>query len=255
MLIYFDESYDSQKDFLILGSLFSPDPRKLHRDMLRAKQRANYVDGLGNPLEIKYTTANIPRRYKVARECINCFVSSASWFRAIVIDTNASSDFDLSYFGKAHERDALKMARAYKKFAEMLLSSNCVDVENGVLLTDRLTRTKGDLFLELMRANFCQAGAGFSTGKSQPTFKHIQEVDTAYPPYQVGQICDLLMGAILNSLKPTRNEYKTRLRSHVIRSLALPSLDPAYWQSMPKWKAERKHPKFVVWFWRPNRQT
>jgi hypothetical protein len=151
-----------------------------------------------------------------------------------------------------HSRETLfRWARAYKKFAELLLSRNSASIENGVLLTDRLTRTKGNLFLELMRENFSQAGVGFSTGKARPTFRHIQEVDTALPAYQVGQIGDILTGVILNALKPTTNEYKTRLRNYVTKALSIPSLEPDYWQKLPKWRADAIHPKFGIWHWRP----
>lgn len=251
MLVYFDESYDSNKDFLLLGALFNPKPGLIGARMLSAKRKLGYVDGCGEPLEIKYATSNNRERYRVARDCVDGFVKSPSWFRAIVIETSPGK-FDLSYFGRAFEGDAIRWARAYKKFAELLLSRNCANIENGVLLTDRLTRTKGDLFLELMRENFSQAGVGFSVGKAHPTFKHIQEVDTALPAYQVGQIGDILTGVILNALKPTTNQYKTRLRKHVTRALTLPSLGPGYWQRLTKWRAELLHPKFGVWYWKPG---
>lgn len=251
MLVYFDESYDSKKDFLLLGALFNPKPKSLHSDMLKVKHTLHYVDQSGQPLEIKYATSGIRPRYRVARECVNCFVNSPSWFRAIVIETGAGR-FDLNFFGRPFEGNAIRWARAYKKFAELLLSRNCANIDNGVLLTDRLTRTKGDLFLELMRENFSQAGVNFSVGKAQPTFRHVQEVDTALPAYQVGQIGDILTGVILNGLKPTANQYKTRLRNHVMRVLSLPSLGPSYWESLTKWRAEALHPKFGVWYWRPG---
>ena len=251
MLVYFDESYDSNKDFLILGALFNPEPKAVHSAMLKVKRDRHHVDASGQPREIKYSISGNRRRYEVARECVNCFGSSQSWFRAIVIETRRGT-FDLSYFGHAFEADAMKWARAYKRFGEMLLSNNSANIENGVLLTDRLTRTRGDLFLELMREGFSRPGIAFSTGKARPTFRHIQEVDTALPAYQVGQIGDILMGTILNALKPTVNEYKTRLRAHVTRTLSLPSLQPAYWQQLSKWQAEAVHPKFGIWYWRPT---
>lgn len=248
--MYFDESYDSNKDFLILSALFNPEPKAIHSAMLEVKRDRHYVDASGQPLEIKYSISGNRRRYEVARECVNCFVSSQSWFRAIVIETRRGT-FDLNYFGRAFEADAMKWARAYKRFAELLLSYNSANIENAVLLTDRLTRTRGDLFLELMREGFSQPGIGFSTGKTQPIFRHIQEVDTALPAYQVGQVGDILMGVIVNALKPTVNRYKTRLRNHVTGALSLPSLQATYWQGLPKWQADAIHPKFGIWYWRP----
>ena len=110
--------------------------------MLKIKQAENYLDAAGNPREIKYSMAYTSHECEVACRCVDCFVLSPSWFRAIVVDTK--TQFDLNRFGRKYESDAIKWARAYKKFAELLLSHNCAGVENAVLLTDRLTRTKGD---------------------------------------------------------------------------------------------------------------
>jgi hypothetical protein len=250
MLVYFDESYDANKDLLILSALFNPLPKKLHFAVLHAKQTEQYLDVAGKPREIKYSISDTSRRCRVACKCVDCFVASPSWFRAVVVDTQMGQ-FDLNRFGKKSESDAMKWARAYKKFAELLLSHNCSGIENGVLLTDRLTRTKGDLFLELMREDFSRLGIAYSVGKTQPVFRHIQEVDTALPEYQVGQIGDILMGSILNALRPTKNRFKRRLRRHVLNTLSLPSLLPTYWQQLAKWRAEVLHPKFGVWYWRP----
>lgn len=251
MLVFFDECYDLEREFLLLGALFNPRPKRLHQAMLKAKQELNYVDSSGQPKEIKYTLSNKRDEYDVARKCVDCFVGSPSWFRTIVICTKPE-EFDLRYFGSANERNAIKMARAYKKFAEMLISANSATIENGVLLTDRLTRARGDLFLELMRENFCQPGVGFSVGKARPTFRAIEDIDTALPPYQVGQICDILTGVVLNALKPTKNRYKTRLRNHVMASLRLPSLEPDYWRKLERWQAQEMHPKFGIWYWTPR---
>jgi len=250
MLVYFDESYDTNKDILILSALFNPLPKSLNSAMLEVKRREHYVDAAGEPLEIKYSISDTSRTSRVACECVDCFATSPSWFRATVVETHTGI-FDLSYFGTRSESDAMKWARAYKKFAELLLSHNCSDFENGVLLTDRLTRTKGDLFLELMRENFSRPGLAYSAGKTQPILRHIQEVDTALPEYQVGQIGDILMGSILNALRPTKNRYKRRLRNHVENVLSLPSLLPNYWQQLPKWRADAVHPKFGIWYWKP----
>jgi len=249
MLVYFDESYDANKDFLILSALFNPLPRKLHAAMLRVKQAEHHLDAAGKPREIKYSMAYTSHECEVACKCVDCFAASSSWFRAIVVDTK--TQFDLNRFGRKSDSDPIKWARAYKKFAELLLSHNCSGVENAVLLTDRLTRTKGDFFLERMRDDFSQPGAAYSTGRALPIFRAIQEVDTALPTYQVGQIGDILMGSILNALRPTKNRYKRRLSKYVQGVLSLPSLLPNYWQPLPQWQAEAAHPKFGIHYWSP----
>ena len=54
MLIYFDESYDSEHRYLILGALFNPHSKYLHRELTEVKRKYNYLDITGKGLEIKY---------------------------------------------------------------------------------------------------------------------------------------------------------------------------------------------------------
>ena len=163
-------------------------------------------------------------RYTIAEKAVDCFINSPSWFRAIVIDQRPNEGFSLDFFGRPGEPRALKEARAYKKFTEMLLRSNIGNITNGTLLTDRLTRSKGDAFLPLITDLFGTPDNGYSSGRRGPIFRHIQEVDTAVEQYQVGQIGDILQGVILNELIPTKNRHKRRLREYVKQCLSLPSL-------------------------------
>ncbi len=252
MLVYFDESYDQpDKNYLILGALFNPEPDRLNKRMTEIKTKLKYLNSNGAPKEIKYSITNNRQKFDVAKRCVNEFLTSLSWFRCTVVRMG-DGGFDLNRFGRPDETNAIKMARAYKKFAELLLGHNCSTFDNAVLFTDQLTRTKGDLFHELMAAEFSEAGTGYSKGKANPVFRHIQDVDTAEPTYQVGQICDLLMGAVLNTLKPTQNRYKTKFREHVIKQAGLPTLGPEYWGKLAKWEADARHPKLSVWYWRPE---
>jgi hypothetical protein len=68
VLVYFDESYDSDKDFLLLGALFNPKPKAIHSNMVKVKRNLRYLGTQGQLLEIKYATSNNRRRYVVARE-------------------------------------------------------------------------------------------------------------------------------------------------------------------------------------------
>ena len=54
MLIYFDESYDNDHKYLILGALFNPHHKFLHRELLEMKRKYNFFDKKGKALEIKY---------------------------------------------------------------------------------------------------------------------------------------------------------------------------------------------------------
>lgn len=141
----------------------------------------------------------------------------------------------------------MKKAKAYKKFAELLLDANTSAIRNAVLLTDRLTRCRGDLFVPLMKERF---GIRTTTGESQPVFRHIHEVDTALEQYHVGQIGDILQGVILNELFPTIIQYKCKLREYVKEKLELPSLARSYWEPLSKWEQDQKHPKYQIWYWR-----
>ena len=251
MRVYLDESYDHDHSYFILGALFDPPSSTIHEDFVAAKRQLGYVDPDGESREIKYSTTRSHYHFKVASRAVDCFRSSPSWFRAIVIDQRPQAACDLNYFGNRSEPKAMKEARAYKKFTEMLLSNNTSNMTNSVLLTDRMTRCRGDAFLSLITDLFGRAGAGFS-GSTAPIFRHVQEVDTAREQFHVGQIGDILQGVILNELLPTKNRYKQKIREYVKQELAIPSLARAYWDSVPLWKRNQQHPKYQVWYWRPQ---
>ena len=55
MIVYFDESYDGDHNFLILAAIFNPRPRGIHRSFLAAKRELGFVDAKGVAKEIKYS--------------------------------------------------------------------------------------------------------------------------------------------------------------------------------------------------------
>lgn len=246
MLIYFDECYDGGHKYLILAALFNPKPQKLHKAFLEAKRSRNFVKPNGQVKEIGYNDCYNKQMYRLAKKAIDCFMDSSSYFRAIVIGQSPESGYDLDHFGRPDEPRKMKEARAYKKFAELLISSNCKSIKNGVLFFDRLTRCNGDEFLQLMRDKFCQSGEG-----GAPIFKHIQEVDTALEQYHIGQIGDILQGSILNELVPPTNKWKCKVRKYLRERIGVNTLSSEYWDSMPKWEQEQKHPKYQIWYWKP----
>ena len=251
MLVYLDESYDGNHSFFLLGALFVPSSRKLHRAFRQAKVDEGYVLPGGEVKEIKYTEIRTPRLLRVAQVGVDLFMNNDAWFRCIVVDQRPESGWRLDYFGSRDERKAIKEARFYKKFAEMLLRSNSQDIINGVLLTDRMTRCAGDDFLRLIRDEF-SAPSGPSS--PAPTYRSVQSVDTGAEGYHLGQIGDLLTGAVLNELvepKGSTGRYKRRFRDYVKTCIKIPSLGPEYWR-MSKDQANVQHPKFQVWHWRPT---
>ena len=248
MLIYFDECYDNNHQYLILGSIFNPRPKLIHKAFLREKQILNYLKHDGTAQEIKYSYVTNHKRYEVAKKAVDCFFNSPSFFRAIVIEQGIESGFNFNYFGKANEPKSIKEARAYKKFMELLLGSNITAVSNAVLLTDRLTRCSGDLCLELMKERFGQSEGG----DKPPIFKEVREIDTALEQYHVGQIGDILQGVILNQLIPTENKWKRNIRDYVKSKLLVPSLGPDHWKQLQKWEVDQRYPKYQIWYWQPN---
>jgi hypothetical protein len=252
VIVYFDECYDSNHDFLILGALFNPRHKAIYDDFKREKRRCHFVNSDGRGLEIKYTKSNTRRNFIMALRAVDCFINSQSYFRAIVVDQRQSSGFNLDYFGKPYETKTIKNARAYKVFSELLLRDNISRISNGVLLTDRLTRCSGDECLDLIMGLFGTPNQKYSSRRKYPIFRHVQEVDTALETYHVGQIGDILQGVILNELVPSQNKYKRKLREYVKQQLSIPSLDSQYWQSLNVKQRNQLHPKYQAWHWKPS---
>lgn len=253
MLVYFDESYDHDHEYLLLGCLFSPHPTALDRHVKSTKRDNGFIyktGALANKCkEIKYSEISNAYEQKIACQLVDVFFKSTSWFRCVVVDQRPGH-FDLNRFGDKQEPEKMKKARAYKKFAEMLLTKNATYIANAVLLTDRLTRCNGDLFIQLIKDLYTVAGKGWCVDRG-PIFRHIGEVDTALEQYQLGQINDLLMGAVLNAIKPTTNVFKAGLREHVRKSLGLSSLGLDYWSKIPRGELDNAQPRFNVWAWKP----
>src|SRR3989339_628264 len=233
MLIYFDESYDTEHRYLLLGALFNPHPKYLHRELLDVKRKYNCLDRNGKALEIKYFNCTSKRNQEMNCKAIDIFMRSTSYFRAIVIDQK------------------LIMARAYKKFSELLLSHNTENIYNGVLLTDELTRCNGDKFIEIMKQDFCTVGGKHCNDNSRPTLKDIRDIKSHIEDYQVNQINDILLGSILNNIYPTKKEYKNNVRNYLIKCLGVKNLLPETWNIYSKNYVEKYYPKYNIWYWKP----
>ncbi len=250
MLIYFDETYDGGHAYLVLGALFNPHSRYLHERLREIKRAHNFRDTrTGRYKEIKYNDCYTQENYNVCHDAIDAFMDSTSWYRAIVIK---QSELDLNRFGTPHETDTLKKARAYKKFAEMLICKNTVNVVNGVLLTDELTRCNGDEFIDRMKEIFCVPGNPYYAGRNDAPLKDVLDVQSSSEQYQVIQVCDLLSGCIINDHFPTANRWKNEIRQYVVRSLGVDSLKESYWGQYKRADLDDSHPKFNIWYWHPT---
>lgn len=249
MLIYFDESYDNGHQYLLLGALFNPHPKFLHRRLSEVKKKHNYFSHNGTLREIKYNYVTNDKKLQIAKSAIDIFFESTSWFRCIVIEQNL---IELNRFGQRWESEKIKKARLYKKFAELLISHNTENIFNAVLLVDELTRCNEDEFIEIMKQEFCLPYGKHSVTSIIPTLKDVSEIQSDLEQYQVNQIGDILMGCILNNLIPTQNKLKTQIREYLVAKLGVKNLLPETWYKYSKTYVEEYWPKFNIWYWRPR---
>jgi len=251
VIIYLDESYDNNKKYFILGAFFNPHHKFLLREIKNIKIVKNFFNNDGNFKEIKYKNCFCKKNFEVATMMIDSFLRSTSYFRAIVIE---AEKLNLKEFGKYNEQDKIKWARAYKKFAEMLIRYNSSKIFNGVLLMDGLTRCDGDLFIEKMTEEFCFDDKMKKNGFNVPTLRSISDVRSDVESYQVIQLNDILLGCILNNLIPTTNIWKNRLRDYLIKGINVPNLLKDFWSKFPKYILERNYAKYNIWYWKPKKK-
>ena len=178
MVIYLDESYDWTGVYFSLGALFVCGDHEIFLESFNALRReANLARPDGTLRELKYARIKYGRYERAAIQAIQAFKAHNCYFRAVVIPL---AQFDLDYYGKSYEADKIKRARAYKKFAEMLIEYNTPELTDGVLFADNLTRCKGgalrygDEFIEVMKQRFQYSPDGASPSK----LRHIQEVNS-----------------------------------------------------------------------------
>lgn len=251
MLVYLDESYDNAHSFFLLGAIFIPDSIPLHRAFRRVKVEEGYVLPSGEVKEVKYSQLLTPRQLRIAKAGVDLFLGSDAWFRCIVVDQRTESGWSLDDFGRPEESNAIKKARFYNQLTEMLLRNGIQGVSNGVLMADRMTRCAGDDFLRRISDEFSSPSGPSS---SEPSIRAVVEVDTALEVYHLGQIGDLLTGAILNDLvepKSAKSRYKREFKTYVKDCIGVPSLGPDYWD-VPENKAEELHPRFQARQWNPK---
>jgi hypothetical protein len=267
MIIYLDESYDWTGVYFLLGALFVCDDHEIFLESFNAlKREAGMARPDGTLRELKYARIKYGRSEKAAIQAIQAFKAHNCYFRSVVIPMQ---QFDLNYYGKSFEADKIKRARAYKKFAEMLIEYNTPELTDGVLFADNLTRCKGTLghgdeFIEVMKQRF-QYPTG--EGAPPPKLKHVQEVRSHDDDYALLQVCDVLLGATLNGIlklkKGPRMAHKERVTGKMKEILDLPSLEKDYWHIQTRLCVKEykqgisrenytkgTHYKYRLWFWK-----
>ncbi len=238
MIVYFDESYDTERRYLLYGALFIPPSSTLHQRFLSIRREMKYAP------EVKYTRCRNARALSVCKRVVDAFVEDPAYFRCVIVDQRR---FDYSKFARSDETVAIGHARAYKKFAEMLLAPHVAGVTNAVFLADALTRCNGDEFLERIRERFNREGR-------VATFRHLAEVPSDVEEYQCLQVCDLLLGCVLNNLKPTTNQFKNAIRTYLCSRINAPNFLLSSWKDVPLAEASETTTKFNVWYWSARKE-
>jgi hypothetical protein len=272
MIIYLDESYDWQGTYFLLGALFVVSN---HDVFLQSFNSLKREESLASPngflRELKYSKIRYPKYERAAVKTIQAFTAHDCYFRAVIVP---QAQFDLKFFGKPFERENIKRARAYKKFAEMLIEYNTPQLTQGVLFADYLSRCKGalqrgDEFVQVMRERFQDVIYDDQLSATPPKLKHIQEVSSEDERYALLQVCDVLLGSTLNGILKTakgpRMAHKNRVTGKMKEILGLPSLERDYWQPLTKIYAGEyqarvsaedyrrgTHYKYRLWFWHPK---
>ena len=143
-------------------------------------------------------------------------------------------------------------ARAYGRITEMLLRPDLVAVENAVLLADWMSPLAGDDFVSHISACFGPSQRPDPSLSSNPQIRHIQRVNTRLEQYQLGQLCDVLLGPVLGELVPPQNPNKRELIQYLKQRINIPTFQPRYWLDSDAAELRQRHPKFQILHWRPQ---
>jgi len=252
--IYADESGTHGEDWLIIGMLFVPDHGQLHSDLCRIKETKSYFNSSGKKARYRELHfANIKSRLdaEVAEAWIECFLSSSSTFRSVVVDW---SKYEGRYFGGPFEPEALKKRRAYKKWAEMLLQPELSGLRDARFYLDRLRILYGYDVIVSLKDRFQRDEHGENL--SRPRIREFQATESWKDANQCLQLCDLLVGCVYQSLRPSTNPMKLRVMEHLYSKLqahGVTNRTPGYWRGYGA-NVRRHFPKFSEWFWKPTGQ-
>ena len=243
MLSYLDESYGDNN--LIIGCLFIPtrsERKYIHQGLKKIKLDFGYLSKDGSLKEIKYSKLENPNKLQIAKEAINLFKSTYdSFFRAAVVSYSKSDLNKMFRQSKKSVPDKIKRAVIYTKSVEYLIKQNYSKrgITKGILLMDNITRCDGDEFNKLIDCKLVKS--------TPPLIKHFSYVNSSRESNHTIQICDLLTGAIRNSISmPIKNTYKNQFTKYVKDSLAIPTYDISFWTSLKQGEAESKFPKFTI---------
>jgi hypothetical protein len=254
MRIYVDESGTHDEKWLIIGALFVPDHGLTHSELCKNKEDLKYFNASPKRPNTRYKEVHLsdfrsPRDVAVGSKWVDTFVAHTCWYRAVVIDWKI---WDGSYFGTWYEADALKKRKAYKKWAEMLLTPELVEghVKNATLYLDRLRVVAQYDVLDHLRIRFAKNYDG-----GQPCIRDYQHTDSWRDANQCLQLCDLLTGGLYQHIVPAESEEKTLMRLYLeaaLKPVGVKNMSPSFFRGFSKNSLRRHLPKFSAWFWRPE---
>ena len=239
MIIYFDESYDRKRRYLLLGALFLPHTRSANRQMGIIKEKYRHSAPGHRFVDVKYSKSGDRFVSAVCKEIIDLFARGTAYFRCVVVDTE-SRDFSWDHFGGGRDPGPLVKARAYNRFAELLLRRNLEPVHNAVLLADRLCRTEGDDFAKDIAVRFGPTINPSTLAPVPPQIRAVHSIDTGLEQYKLGQMCDILLGLVLGNMEPPMNSNKLGLIQYAKEVLAIPSFGPDYWCTVQEMQGVRQ---------------
>ena len=236
---------------MCLGALFLPDDGPTNSQLESIKDRHRQFAPGHSFSDIKYSKSGDRYVFAVCKEVIDLFASQPAWFRALVIDSSRP-DFSWMEFGGRGMPRNLTKARAYNRLVGLLLGRNLEGITDAVLLADSLTAMAGDDFIQYISELF-----GFDSGLTQlasvsPRIRNVQRVDTSLPGYQLGQMCDVLLGVVTGDLVHPTNRNKLALIQYAKDTLGIASFGPEYWLGALENQLNEPPSKFHVWHWRKN---
>lgn len=258
MRIYIDESGTHASEWFIIGMLLVPDHGPLHSALCGAKDDLEYLNK-SKKYKAKYKETHLTkfrsrRDVEVAGKWVDIFLRHNCYFRSIVIDW---SIWDGKHFGGPFEADSLKKRRAYKKWAEMLISPELRTSEgepkfhHAKLYLDKLRAVSGYDILDHLENRFTENYHGES-----PFIGSFQHTDSRRDANQCLQLCDLLTGVIYQQLVPAKNGgEKVQARDYAVdkfSSLGIENFTASFWRQYAPKTLNTHFPKFSVRFWQPN---
>ena len=253
MLIYLDESFDLRARYMCLGALFVPDHGISNRQLEAIKESYRRLKPGRIFSDVKYSKSGEYFTSQVCREIVELFLNQPGWFRALVVDT-AQPDFAWEKIGGRDFPRGFARSRAYGRLAAALLERNLRGKEDAVLLADSMTEGVGDDFVQHMLERFGPE-AGALDGRSRGSIRYVQRVDTSLQEYQLGQVCDVLLGIITGDLVPPTNRNKLCLIRYAKEALGVPGFGPEFWMDSPESTTSQCSVKFHVHHWQATNKA